>query len=398
MCELLTMLILYLKPLYSTILSVFKINVSAGQLSKLYIVVSLITYVILFFKYEKNKFVIRKSTAVSLLICVIFLLGGLITIWRYGYIHTSFLSEYLSFGSASICAILLGNQMAIDHKIAGLGKFIPLFVVMISITTFVSVITGDRVNGLLSASNSIDYQSASYYAAFAFGLNLYYIKYYDHLEHYNWIRIFKPIFYVLPFLQIVATFMAGGRGGTVLLIILMLYFGFHYLKDNKVSLAMCIKILVLCIIALIGILLLLKKSNSVAGLNRLMHFFEKPLDSERSRLHTLAMEGFKNSPLLGNGTGSVFYIFDRYSHNLFYDFLCEYGIIGIFVLIYVGLVRIRNQYRLSRMAEVNSFSTVVFLCAFVFLMFSSYYLSEQMLWFFIGFASVKEKKVNDRNR
>lgn len=130
------------------------------------------------------------------------------------------------------------------------------------------------------------------------------------------------------------------------------------------------------------------------GISRIMNFWSDSSAIEQDSRWirwNLAWNAFEESPIWGNGIGSVFYKVGFYSHNIFTDLLCEGGILLTGVCIYIlfrFLVKIKYLISCDRKFELI---LIIFLCSFVNILFSGYYLSETGIWlsfmYILGYKS-----------
>lgn len=392
MIEILALLIIFLKPFHSSILFFMGVDVASGQLGMIALTVSVIAYMLFVFKWlTKGK--LGYSKLIIILLSVFILMGCLMTVNKYGYFDDVFQGSFLNFGSVSICAMLLGSEMSQKNRLAKLGKIIPFLITVFTIVIFITVISGDTgSHGLLEDSTGLGYQTSAYYAAFMLGMTLYYLFYYDSLEKLGFFERIKPLFYIMVLLQIVSVFLAGGRGGLVLAVLIVLLFVYKYIKSKRLSKKVVVGFYVGAA-AVVFFLAFARPENMGStdnvAINRLQDFLKSPVDSNRSYLWGSAISHFYEHVLFGNGIGSVYYTIGIYSHNIFTDILCEGGIVGMIIFIIIMVHAVKNQTMLKRYNKLNSFADVIFLCGFTMLLFSDYYLSNTMLWFFIGFTMTR---------
>ncbi len=387
MAEFLMMMLLFLKPVFSIILSIFGIDVESGQMGILYAVVGIVTYLYLAYVYLKNLRRFNKYSFWYILFCIFMLLGIALTVFRYGGMNGNLRGSFLSFGSAAIPSFLLAVEVRRRNRLDNLGKIVPIFVLVLSIVSLISLFFGTvALTGLARNTNNIGYQNGSYYMAYAFGLNLYYLKCGGSMERYAWLDRIRPVFYVLAVLQFAGVFLFGGRGGMVLLMILSLYYLLTRQRGRSLTKKHFVTIVGIVLIAA-GIFIVFRNASvNLVGFNRILSFLSNMRDSNRFELYRMALDSFMESPIIGSGFGSVFYTVGFYSHNLFTDFLCETGAVGTLLLIAVLALSVRNLHGLNQKDPLNRFGTVIFIFGFTMVMFSGYYLSSQMIWFAVGFA------------
>lgn len=398
MVEFLTMAVLFIRPIFSVVLSVLRVSVSSGQMGILYAVVALAVYAYIFYAVAKRKGKVKRSLMGVFAAILITLAALCVTSLLYEGTVKRLYTEILSFGSATAAAMLMAHELAMKDSLKKMGYPIPIFVLLITVVSFSAVVFGEKsAIGLTRTSNSIGYQSGAYYSAYALGLNLYYLTCYNQLEKYKWIDKLKPVFWVMPFLQFTAVLLSGGRGGLVLALILLCYFGFVNRKKLFKSRVFLFGLLSLFLI--VGIFIWINRSSiSTVGITRILSFLNNFTDSNRAKLWTAALDAFRDSPVVGNGIGSVFYKVGFYSHNLFTDTLCEGGIAGLLLLCCCLYCYVKNQLRADRADVTYRFVACIFIFGISLLSFSGYYITDPQIWFALTFMIVYRVKRKQRRK
>ncbi len=388
MLILLVMLTLFIRPIYSTVLTVINISSESGQMGILYLVVALCDYAYIGYRIIKKKGIVSGQFLLAMVFVALVLAAMLITGSLYGRDIHVLRSTILSFGSMTACAILIGVCLAKEEKLEALGLWIPIYVIALTIMCVLSILFGNTdATGLIRRNtNDISYQNGAYFAAYALGLNLYYLTNYEMLFENKVLRLIRPIFRILPFLQFYTVCVAGGRGGFVLAIILIalyLYINRQKLIQQRIIIGISRIVLILLIVMAI---FHNKISFASSGFSRIRAFLIMRSDSNRSALWSEAINGFKESIVVGNGVGSVWYIIGIYSHNLFLDLLCETGLVGTAMLVFVIIKYFVNQKKAIQLNPLNQFPLLIFICGFTMSMFSGYYLTNPQLWFSIFYV------------
>ena len=186
------------------------------------------------------------------------------------------------------------------------------------------------------------------------------------------------------FLQLYMCIATGGRGALVLGVAMTLYYGIKNLNSKTLF-----QYIILGVFAMIVMSVFFFGDARIEhGLNRLLGFFgdtDAVSDDNRWERWSYAWESFKASPLLGHGIGSVFYEVGFYSHNIFMDLLCEGGLIAplIFIIILKRFyTKITSLISIDKRYEIF---VIIFLCSFVNILFSGYYLSQTAMWLSLSF-------------
>ena len=135
------------------------------------------------------------------------------------------------------------------------------------------------------------------------------------------------------------------------------------------------------------VLLFLANRYGVFGSEGFLRVSENlTFDPVRNELRHRAISAFQESPIIGNGLGSIWWKLGFYSHNIVTDLLVESGIIGTFI---IGLIMIRCLIRIARDSRKNRISLflfIVFLGAITEVTFSGYWLSASKLFLIYGYV------------
>lgn len=363
--------------LLSLVLYFFNIRSSSGQLAIIYVIVAAVSAFFCFRNFS------RMIPAGFLSIVSLFVFIGfsfLFTNARFGASESKFVSEFKAYFAMAICTILLTLLIAWRKK-----KDISLFVVFIviialTLISFLSLFSGDSSTsaGFIRDSSGLIYQNVSYYSAHAFGLTLFHISESKRLNPLSW--FYKIICFILLVIQTSTCFLSGGRGGLVLLAVLLIAnvlinFG---KKSYKIVVPGAIFVIVTryTVPWLIGLL-----NINIKGLNRIMKFLNSSIiDDGRTSLYIKSLELFNENPIKGKGIGSVFFYMQGYSHNLFIDILIETGILGLSVFIIFLIWYLLKNISLFQQGSLFRFLTIIFICGITFNMFSGYFWVNPHIW------------------
>lgn len=330
----------------------------------------------------------RKKRAVSytpvifvIIILFLFILTGV------NFSNTGFYRSYLlSFGVRCVPAALVGSMVADDRNAFDkMLKWIQPFMLFFTLGVLLTVINASDATNIKEKYSvaSMNYQTLSYCAAFAFNINLYVLSMWKVNPKFKFFssNLWRGIdFFLLP-LQLYCMLSAGGRGAIANVIVCMLLIVF--IKGNlRFKIRHIILILSLIIAAIVVIDILSKNGN--IGASRLKDFFGNSnnlFENDRSILRKRAIQVFFNSNFAGRGIGSVFFTMDFYSHNIFTDILAEGGVVGIIIVIIILKKILSNLKKIYYQDRTRLFVYVIFFSSFAMLMFSGYYLADGGLWF-----------------
>lgn len=307
---------------------------------------------------------------------IILVLYG-ITSLIYGTKNALYESYYISMiaqmGPAVIVGILCASKKNYLQYVQKLIlPFSLLFTVVIAVIEQISLIT----SAVHFSYGGFDYQVLSYYAALAYGLNLFLIfKFYN--SHRNFLIIF--LLSLLSLYQIYLTIVPGGRGAFVLLLVYSLFYFLNRLSVKSILYLFGFVILAILIFDNLPI-----GESLDGGSNRLLSFFgdsDAIKEDSRTEIYKTSFGYFLESPIWGNGLGSVWYLMGRYSHNIFLDLLLEGGLILFFI--YIGiLLRFCKKAKALLMIDGDvAFYLIIFIYSIVRLSFSCYYSADTGSWF-----------------
>lgn len=367
------------------------LGLKAGEGSLFQVYSGLLAIVVFVMYLLSLKSIPGKASMAALLCCCTIVVLYYATQLQYGYLNKRYFAYFLSTGVRFIPAVLMGTIMLKDSKIlekieSALLPFVIFYTLALGQVVFTAKI-GVNVGSTFNTEGGLSYQSISYYSIFAFGFTMYLIS---NGMHSN---IKRKFLIALAITQVIMCIMSGGRGAFVLGVVFCVYFG---LKAGSLRNLVKYLILVLFFIIIIHIVF---ADNAVfqQGFNRIFNFFgeEKAMENDNRWIRWgLAFDAFLDSPLWGHGLGSVFYEVGFYSHNIFTDLLCEGGIIfeGLFIFMLIRFYNISK--RLIRIDSRYEILVIIFLCSFIMLCFSGYYLSESGMWIAMTYILFSKNKIH----
>ena len=152
--------------------------------------------------------------------------------------------------------------------------------------------------------------------------------------------------YILFLLTIIALLLTGKRAQVLfgLISIIIVVFINNAKKLKNINIKKYLKIIAVAIVCfIITVIFVPSLFNPV---NRTLDGIKNgDLFKSREPLYNLAIEKFKESPIIGNGWGSYKYLYNESNvikerdymdtHNIYLQMLCEIGIVGLLLFIYV---------------------------------------------------------------
>lgn len=350
-----------------------------GMLFKVYSVAIFAVVLIVFLMkiLGKAKFTVRQFAALCICIAVVALFY--LTRYKYDWTNSTYDIFFMSMGVRFIPAVLMGIVMSTDDTILDKVKrcvwpFMLLYTLTVAYCVF-SVQVGALGPNVLAYNqdDGMSYQALSYYSAYAFGLNMFYLC----SDESKNSPLKRSISVALIIVQLVCTMSAGGRGGFVLFMVFAAYFAVSHMSSKQI-----IRYAAIAAVVVVVFVLLMQSERIQHGFSRISTIFDSDAvaDDNRWIRYGMAMEAFAKSPLIGNSIGSVFYEVGFYSHNMFTDMLCEGGLLLTVPFIVLLGIFFKSVWKNRKVDQGNELIMVIFLCSFVFLMFSTYYLSESAIW------------------
>lgn len=340
---------------------------------------------------------VYRETFIIMVFVIAFMSLFFVTRFKYGYIDAIYSGTFLSFAVRAVPSIVLADYIARKGIIQYTIRWIEPFMYVFTLTTFVAA--------LAERNTLMVYQEVSYYAIFAYTMNIFVIIYRNRLISENLIffksKIWIFVNVLLAMIQIFCMLVGGGRGAFVLFVIMSIFFVIHLFKDGK---KLLVVLFCIVLITLIGCYFMQDTVNELLGftgegVDRLTNFFSSTNDIEsdqRFRIYTESLALIKKNILLGTGIGSVFYELGNYAHNWLLDILIDTGIIG---LIFVIIIIIRTTYVLIRLIRIDWKYTAILLMlieTLTNLSFSGCYLSDGRIWFCVFFSLIEYKQVRRR--
>lgn len=387
MTGLLALLSVYIREMFYALLTFFKIQISsAGPLMKImFSGIAVICFAV--FAYQ---IIMRYSLSVREMI-VLFALASFIILYIFyprvifGYANDNYQGQMLAGCSSSVPAFLMGMLIMRSGKLEEMCKQLPLFIIFNTFISTVVIFFNSSDSTILHDDSGFNYQSLSYFVAYTFALNIFYIKYANTFENYAFFK--KPIWTTLlqcfiP-LHYLTLMLAGGRGAFILICILTIYYFIMDRSNFKNNLKNFVLIIVLITIVYI---LFSNFDFNFTGYERIFGFLQGNGDELRESALETALKYYSKNIVFGNGAGSELFLFPVHSHNLFSEIAVEYGTIGLVVLVSVLGVFLNRLRKLIKKDEKNHLIFLMFICGFVMNMFSGYYFTITIAWFALGYV------------
>ncbi|WP_320128734.1 O-antigen ligase family protein [uncultured Sphaerochaeta sp.] len=360
----------------------------------------------------KQKYISLKVMPFISLIIIILLIGIVQVFNNHGYNYEKG-KYFIFFWVFSFDSIIWGSEIGIHYKqyLSIVIKWFEIVVFLVSLSSIISISSSILSGNISRIYGGVNYQAASYFSAFAFGLSIYYSfsgkesirfsvfqsKFYQSISHI--------VIVLLGFCVIVP----GGRGAFVLMIVYMLLGSWAWLRENKHSKKFYIWLmLILCILpfVLYTLYFVIQINESIyTGFQRAISFIDFKRggfdlaggSSGRDRIYQQAFDLISKKPFNGYGLFEYMYhltTVNQYPHNFFLELLLQGGVF------YFAAMVIFLTFLFSKLIKLIKrdlqFVIVLFLFAYPMtnLMFSGSYLDTPLFWYcvMIVFSAPKYEK------
>ena len=390
--------------LFYVVLSFLGLTYEGSEKSNVFIIIMIFLFlfsfvVYLFYGFKKHLSSLRFMLFLLVIAFVMFF-GAFQIIIKHGFEYAT-MKYFFFFWIFSFNSILWGYSVGkeIQLFIPLLVKWVEVVSLMVSLSSLISIIIPILTkNTTITYAGGINYQTASYYSAFAFGTTLFYLIRGNELARF---KVFESKFYklfsvIILFLLVFSTVAPGGRGAFVLLLCYIMLGLWYFLKTKQVSNGLVIYIFLALVLLPIVLVLVIEiiDSNIILrnGLDRALGFIDfknKRIDmkggsSGRGQIYQQAIELISIKPFFGYGIFEYIYhltSINQYPHNFILEILLQGGFVYLLI---VASIFIFGVYKLRKMAKANiEYEFLVFLVLYpmVLLTFSGTYLTQPIFLF-----------------
>jgi O-antigen ligase len=364
----------------------------------IYVVLVLVANFVLFsksFTVGKGR-ISSKEFLMFLILSVVFLsyITPSLFTGRVNATATTFFMYFVAFSLPAIFAAIYTSKFRALFKIAKLLEIVMLLLTTsIIIKVIIPYFQGQR---LLTFAGAVYHQTGSYLAAFAFGLNLYFLFEGWHHERFS---LFKSLFYkyfcyLLLIIQVIGFVLPGGRGGVVLGAAYFIYIILSQITRKNLRTLAKVVIFVVFFAAVIILSWPSLMQNDVfrIGYMRATQFIAPggginwEGTSGRNVLYLNTIHLIEQRPVLGYGLYGMWDVINYYPHNLFLEVLLQGGIVYLIIFSWILLLFIRKLLRMTKTDGRYRILQILLLYPFVMLMFSGTYLNTPQFWFVLVFV------------
>jgi len=296
-------------------------------------------------------------------------------------------NNFIFFIMWSIPASLCGLSVARFNKNT-LDKFFRIIFFAFSIC-IINIILIPYINGDLPSYINfglLNYQNVSYISAFIVGIGLYFLTEVN-TKH-------KVLYLMFICLLIPVVFIAGGRGGAVLLVIYILFTIVNILVKKGVSVA---KKIIIITIVIFGSIVFITTALSLDDRGRTFSYItEDGIDlnntSGREDVYKTDINNIKNSPIIGYGFFNYYHLVNNIPHNIILEILLISGFIGLIISLGIGYFLFKKYVRNFEENSPDRLVGYIFLYPITMLMFSTNFLIVSEFWFVIFYVLTKYKE------
>lgn len=291
---------------------------------------------------------------------------------------------------AAICACLVSQNKSASDNIKRLS---PIVAIVFTALSFVAIFMPNSrtTSGLADNIFGLNYQTASYLAAYSTGFFCYTFITRNSSKHFPFVK--NIIFIIGIFVGITINFitilLSGGRGGLAAFLAFVLFSFVCEIIRVRGSINSIIKtiLIIICVIVLGAISIRIASGSKLvtSGYSRIITLIQEHDVNGRDSIAINAINSFKSSPLFGHGLGSVFFEMGYYSHNIFLDALIEGGLIELVIVLYILFRTIKKGVYLIKYEYTECLWIFILLCDLVESLFSGYYLSLTSIFWSVAF-------------
>ncbi|MBJ2356836.1 O-antigen ligase [Sphaerochaeta sp. S2] len=321
-----------------------------------------------------------------------------IVLGRHHPQNSYYFSLFLGF---SLPAIFIGYYLGKAYRrtrMVDIGRYVEIIMLVISVGGFVTILIPFMQGARFTTLGGASYQSASYYSALAFGLNLYFIVWGRNHVRFRLLttRFYKIFSVLLLVLQFVMVVIPGGRGAFVLAVLYVLLALFEILRVRKVKkiLQGTLFVIGLVVVAIMFLPRLMENPLFASSFNRAIAFIDTGggvnWDGTSGRLpyYENALSLISEAPIIGYGIFGFRNVYGKeYPHNLILELLLQGGV--VYLAFWTVLLTVLARRLFRNMRRDVGFRAYLFIAAYplVMLMFSGTYISTGLFWFMVAFLA-----------
>ena len=228
--------VIFADELFLTYMSIFGIQVESGMKSIQAIGIAAIAFALMLKDILSRNLSRKNYMQIFSLLVIMLLYYSTHYFYPRGTANSNYMAHFLSFGSLSIPACLIGISLSTHKYNKEILNLLPLFVVIITVTVAPLVFLTSVTGNLLRGDDSVfDYQNASYYLAFCSSYAAFYVLFCKDFNNSLYGNIAYLAMFVVVFVCAIGCIMGGGRGAFVYLVLIGIYLAYRSLKKRIIS-------------------------------------------------------------------------------------------------------------------------------------------------------------------
>ncbi|MFR6018301.1 MAG: O-antigen ligase family protein [Paraclostridium sordellii] len=307
-----------------------------------------------------------------------------------GYININSTKFFIYFILWSVPAIYAAIYVCRKKLLYSIVKWIDIIMIIYAVSIIFTIIIPFFKGIKFDTLGGSTYQNASYIAANAYGIILYFLFYGKNYERFKFTqtKIYFCISLVFICLQLIGIFISGGRGGIVLTFVYTILISFLVIKEKNKKNILVYFVYILLIITIFTILIpiLMKNDVFISGYKRVFEFISSDGSinwdgtSNRNNVYKNAIDLIIEKPILGYGVFGYLSISPN-PHNLILEILIGGGIVYLILSIIFSFGIFIKMLNLIKSDKRNLILLILMLYPITMLMFSGTYISNSEFWF-----------------
>lgn len=243
----------------------------------------------------------------------------------------------------------------------------------------------------------LNYQAASYIAAFSFGLSIYFLFFNKNHTNFSFLRnkLYLLFLSIISIFNLISVILPGGRGALVLSVLYLLLTILFLLKFKYYK--SLLYIVMVLTIFYFSFPTLLNNSSINTGFKRATEFLGDGLrinwagTSDRDLVYSNVISLISENPIWGYGIFS-YWNYSPNPHNIFLEFMLSGGILYSGLMSIVLLLIIFKVFRLIKFNSSDLIYLYILIFPLTILMFSGSYLITSEFWFITTLILLKSRK------
>lgn len=349
-----------------------------GFLGTIFLIISIVSVIILFFKILKE-LMIKRTISVPIYNLLFILIVSAI---YFASVDKSNLSLY-EFIIYFVLSFILASRKSIN---------INRVLTMIMIISLISLTCFNKLF-LVQWYGSVDMDISYSFLPTVVAAIVHLSFFYKNSQH----KRFYFVLYAINFIFLVQLFLYGERGTLFcILLSLILCWLFKYNSEGKLEIRkLSLKLVILMLVSFFALLFYKEILSFIVyitnidsyAINKFIHMSSTDVSNGRFSIYQLALNGFINHPIFGNGIASFKYHTGIiYVHNILFQILYDGGLVLFLSFLFIFIRGTKSVFN-NKSRDLIPFWIYLFPTSIVYLSFSNDIWFVPALWVFMGFLS-----------